>query len=186
MHVTRVTLSLGAMSIPFRSFLAAVALASIAFSGALAQDYVPGELLVRWKPATRGAQRFDAMQALGATRLAAYPRTGIERLRVDGTSVADAVARLAFDPRVEYAEPNYILRIDRAPDDPRYPEQWGYHNTGQTGGITGADIHAEVAWERFTGDPNLLIGNLDTGCQYDHPDLAANIWTNPGEIPGNG
>ena len=40
-------------------------------------------------------------------------------------------------------------------------------------------------WIRIHGHPALLIGNLDTGAQYDHPDLAANIWTNPGEIPGN-
>src|SRR5207237_6157318 len=60
------------------------------------------------------------------------------------------------------------------------------HNSGQTGGFAGADIGAEEAWDKFTGDPNLLIGDIDTGAEYDHPDLAANIWTNPGEIPGNG
>ena len=173
------------MSNPVRSLLVAVAFASIALSGAAAADYVPGELLVRWKPATRAAQRFEAIQPLGATRLAAFPRTGVERLGILGTSVEEAVARLTLDPRVEYAEPNYILGIDRVPNDARYAEQWGLANHGQTGGFAGADIRAEEAWERFTGDPTLLIGNIDTGCQYDHPDLAPNIWTNPGEIPGN-
>src|SRR5262249_18521900 len=47
-------------------------------------------------------------------------------------------------------------------------------------------IGAEKAWDSFTGDPDLLIGDIDTGADYDHPDLAANIWTNPGEVAGNG
>src|SRR4029077_6206542 len=97
----------------------------------------------------------------------------------------EAVARLSQDPRVEYAEPNYIWSIDRTPNDPRYPEQYGLHNTGQEGGVAGADIGGERPWDRFTRDPDLLIGDIDTGCDYDHPDLAANIWTNPREIPGN-
>ncbi len=169
-----------------RRMLAGAALASLLCSAAGAQEFVPGELLVRWKPHARAAARLEALQPLGAKRLANYALTGIERLRVDGVGVEEAVARLALDSRVEYAEPNYLWSIDRAPDDPRYPELWGLHNAGQTGGIAGADIGAEFAWDRFTGDAELLIGNLDTGTQYDHPDLAANIWTNPGEIPGNG
>jgi subtilisin family serine protease len=127
----------------------------------------------------------DAVSPLGASRVALYDLTGIELLRVDGVAVEEAVARLSQDARVEYAEPNYLWSIDRAPDDPRYPEQYGLHNSGQTGGVPGGDIGAERAWDRFTGDPGFLIGDIDTGCDYDHPDLAANIWTNPGEIPGN-
>jgi len=147
---------------------------------------VPGELLVRWKATVKPAARLEAAATLGASRLAAYDVPGLERLRVEGVSVEEAVARLAQDPRVEYAEPNLIWSITRTPDDPLYPEQYGLHNVGQTGGVPGADIGAEAAWERFTGDPDLLIGDLDTGAQLDHPDLAANLWTNPGEIPGNG
>ena len=48
-----------------------------------------------------------------------------------------------------------------------------------------ADIKATAAWDLFTGDPNLKVGVIDTGVDYNHPDLAANVWTNPGEIPGN-
>jgi len=152
---------------------------------ARAQSYVPGELLVRWKPGLKASLRAEAMAPLGASREAAYD-VGVELLRVDGVAVEEAVARLVQDPRVEYAEPNYLWTIDRAPDDLRYPEQYGLNNTGQTGGTPGADIGAERAWERFTGDPNFLIGDIDTGADYNHPDLEANIWTNPGEIPGNG
>ena len=151
-----------------------------------AQDYVPGQLLVRWKPAAKGLARAAALAPLGASKLADYDFIGVERLSVPGMSVPEAVARLMLDPRIEYAEPDYIVSIGRAPDDPRYPEQYGLHNSGQTGGTAGSDIGAEVVWDRFTGDPELLIGDIDTGAEYDHPDLEGNVWTNPGEIPGNG
>src|SRR5262249_30035749 len=159
--------------------------AAVAIAGpARAQSYVPGRLLVRWKPDLKPSVHADAMAPLGAARVALYD-IGVELVRVDGVAVEEALARLAQDPRVEYAEPDYLWSIDRAPNDPRYPEQYGLSNTGQTGGIPGDDIGAERAWERFTGDGDLLIGDIDTGAQYDHPDLEANIWTNPGEIPGN-
>jgi subtilisin family serine protease len=169
-----------------RRVAAGLLLAVLVASLARAQDYVPGELLVRWKPATKPGARSAALAPLGAAHLAQFDFIDVERLGVSGMSVPEAVARLALDPRVEYAEPNYLWSIDRTPNDPRYPEQYGLHNVGQTGGTAGADIGAEAAWDKFTGDPDLLIGDLDTGAEYDHPDLAENIWTNPGEIPGNG
>src|SRR5262245_30849183 len=176
----------GAKSITTRRLLAGLALAALVAAAARAQEYVPGELLVRWKPRLKAEARTEALRPLGARRLQAFALPGLERVAVEGVSVEEAVARLELDPRVEYAEPNLIWSISRAPNDPRYPELYGLHNTGQTGGVAGADISAEAAWDRFTGDPELLVGVLDTGAQLDHPDLAANLWTNPGEIPGNG
>jgi subtilisin family serine protease len=167
-------------------FLACLLAGAVALAGAAhAQSYVPGELLVKWKPGLKAGARAEAMAPLGAS-LEAHYDIGAELLRVDGVAVEEALARLAQDPRVEYAEPNYMWFIDRTPNDPRYPEQYSLNNTGQTGGTPGADVGAERAWDRFTGDPDFLIGDIDTGCDYTHPDLAPNIWTNPGEIPGNG
>ena len=166
--------------------LGAVLLAAAWVAVADAQDYVPGRVLVRWKPQLKSAARSAAMAPLGASRLASYEFVGVEALAVPGMDAAEAAARLSQDPRVEYAEPDYIVSIGRVPDDPRYPEQFGLHNTGQTGGLAGSDIGAERAWDLFTGDPGLLIADIDSGCDYDHEDLAANIWTNPGEIAGNG
>src|SRR5262249_52901206 len=145
-------------SLAIRLALSLLVVVALGPAAALAQDSVPGEVLVRWKPTLKPTARAQALSAVGATRVALYDLTGIELLHVDGVSVAEAVARLSQDPGVEYAEPNYLWSIDRAPDDPRYPEQYGLHNTGQGGGLAGADIGAEGAWDRFTGDPNLLIG----------------------------
>jgi len=72
------------------------------------------------------------------------------------------------------------------PNDPSYPLLWGLNNTGQTGGTPDADIDAPEAWDIQTGNPNTVIGVIDTGVDYNHPDLVDNIWTNPGEIGGDG
>ena len=73
-----------------------------------------------------------------------------------------------------------------APNDPRYGDLYGLHNTGQSGGTVDADIDAPEAWQVSTGSRDIIVGVVDTGIDYNHPDLAANMWVNPGEIAGNG
>lgn len=87
---------------------------------------------------------------------------------------------------VMYAEPNYIVNIQTTPNDPNFSELWGLHNTGQAGGTVDADIDAPESWDVQTGSNNVVIAVIDTGVDYNHPDLAANIWINPGEIAGDG
>lgn len=88
---------------------------------------------------------------------------------------------------ISIAEPNYILHAtETAPNDTYLTSLYAMRNTGQTGGTAGADIKATMAWDITTGSANVLVGVIDTGIDYQHPDLAANIWTNPGEIAGNG
>lgn len=72
---------------------------------------------------------------------------------------------------VAIAEPNYLYTPCHMPNDPYFPQQWALHNTGQTGGTPGADIHAPEAWDLEQGDPNITIAILDTGVDYTHPDL---------------
>ncbi len=143
-------------------------------------------MLVRFRPSLRATERAAALGAVRGETLEEFRRSRVTRVRVEGASVAEAVAALSADPRVEYAEPNWVLSIARTPDDPRYPDQWPLANRGQLAGTPGADIRAEPAWDVTTGDSTLVVGVLDTGVDLAHPDLVANLWTNPGEVPDNG
>lgn len=74
-------------------------------------------------------------------------------------------------------------------NDPRLPEMWHYHNTGEagnglSGALEGADIGVFEAWKTETGSPNVIVAVMDGGIQYNHPDLAANMWVNEAELNG--
>src|SRR5207247_2612 len=72
------------------------------------------------------------------------------------------------------------------PNDPRFSELWGLHNSGQTGGTPGADIRAPEAWDLTTGSNDLVVAVIDTGVNFQHPDLAANMFSNAGDCVING
>ena len=118
-----------------------------------------------------------------------------------------ALAKMQNDPNIAYAEPNYVYHLDaevgtpapvgnQAPQNAEpnqfipndlTPDLWGMHNTGQKAGKVDADIDAPEAWKLQTGSGNTFkIAVIDTGVDYNHPDLKANMWTNPGEIAGDG
>ncbi|MFQ5649813.1 MAG: S8 family serine peptidase [bacterium] len=97
-----------------------------------------------------------------------------------------SLRKLELDPNVAFIEPDYPLYADLLPNDPRFGELWGLNNTGQTGGTADADIDAPEAWNISTGSATVLVSVIDTGTDINHEDLAANIWTNPGEIPNDG
>lgn len=101
-------------------------------------------------------------------------------------NILDAVAAYEKNPFVEVAEPNFIGQAYLIPNDTHFNKQWGLHNTGQTGGTSDADIDGPEAWDIKTGSSNVIIAVVDTGIEYDHEDLSANMWTNSGEIPWNG
>jgi subtilisin family serine protease len=146
---------------------------------------IPGEILIKFRPGTPAAEQARVHRDVGAQTLNRFGIIGVEHWKVSGVSAEAAIARLQRNPNVAYVEPNFVIELDVVPNDPRFPELYGMRNTGQSGGTAGADIKATLAWDQFTGDPNLKVGVIDTGVDYNHPDLAANIWTNPGEIPGN-
>jgi len=89
-------------------------------------------------------------------------------------------------PKAAIAEPDYLVFPTLVPDDTSFSNLWGLNNTGQTGGVVDADIDAPEAWSVTTGSREVLVGVIDTGVSRTHPDLAANMWSNPGEIAGNG
>jgi subtilisin family serine protease len=90
-----------------------------------------------------------------------------------------------FGPRIVRPEDVTPPTLPGASNDPLLSSQWHYENTGQAGGTPGSDISLFQAWGLTTGTPNVIIGVTDGGAQVDHPDLAANMWVNTDEIPGN-
>ncbi len=150
------------------------------------KQWAPGELIVKFRPGVAATEK----AALVNGRLVREFRfIGAEYWKTGGDDPLAMAASLLADPRVEYAEPNWLIHSLEVPDDTLFDQLWGLHNTGQTiGGVTGipdADIDAVEAWDVFTGSSTSVVAVIDTGIDYLHPDLAANIWTNPGEVAGN-
>lgn len=87
---------------------------------------------------------------------------------------------------VEAVEPVYRVRISGVPDDAHYGEQWHYHNTGQSGGTSDADIDLPEAHDVETGHPAVVVQVIDSGIEVGHEDLQGALWVNPGEVAGNG
>ncbi len=87
---------------------------------------------------------------------------------------------------VKVVEPNALLTLHVTPSDDRFGSLWGLNNTGQSGGTPDADIDAPEAWNITTGSRDVVIAVIDTGVDWTHPDLVANLWWNDREIPGNG
>jgi hypothetical protein len=87
-----------------------------------------------------------------------------------------AKARCAQEGNVEYIHRNHLWHLDRKPNDPRYddPGMWGLKKVG-----------APAAWERTTGDKSVIVAVVDSGIDYKHPDLTANIWINAREASGS-
>jgi len=106
----------------------------------------------------------------------------------DNIAVEDALVTLNNTPGILYAEPDYQVKALSAgqtiPNDPRFSDLWGLNNTGQSGGTPDADIDAPEAWNIATGSSNIIVAVIDTGVDYTHPDLAANMWVNAAEANG--
>jgi len=88
------------------------------------------------------------------------------------------------------AQKNHLTHYRGIPNDPNFDQQWQYINMGQSGGLEGADIDMELAWDITTGGlttdgDTIVVCVIDDGINLDHPDLQGNIWSNRFEIPGN-
>lgn len=150
--------------------------------------YKAGEVLVRFRPGTPGQAKAAAHAAVSAQVVREYHIVpGLQLVRLPkGMNVGKAVARYEKDPNVLHAHPNYLKQAADVPSDPRFAEQWGLDNTGQSGGTPDADIDAPEAWTLETGSSDVVVAVVDSGVDYNHPDLFANMWRNPNDCNANG
>ena len=152
--------------------------------------YASGEVIVRFDPATAPAERAQARADAGTAAPESLGLPGLQLVQIrDGETVAETVSELEADPAVRYAEPNLTYSVATLPNDPLIGSLWGLENTGQ--GVDGfatpspdADIDAERAWGVETGDTGTVLAVMDTGIDLAHPDLAPQLWQNPGEAAG--
>ena len=172
--------------------ISAAAISSFIFTSPLyavpEAPYVEGEILVKYKTSASNSRMSRIEQSVGVVTKEEIPALRIKRVKVNsGMSVEECIEkyhRLAGSS-IEYAEPNYILKADLFPNDPDFSSMYNLRNIGQNGGVQGADVAAPEAWDTATGGP-IVVAVIDTGVDYTHPDLAANMWKNEGEIPDNG
>lgn len=165
-------------------------------------EFVPGEVLVRFRSeaAARGKstpgnelliEGYQIPMSVEDLKLGDTIE-GLRLVHVKPEDTAKAIEALNLRSDVLYAERNFIREKFVTPNDPLFPSLWGLNNPGQdlfgeySGFIRGDDIHAEQAWNITTGSRNVVVGIVDGGIDINHPDLFANIWTNPAEISGNG
>jgi uncharacterized repeat protein (TIGR01451 family) len=157
----------------------------------LRAEFVPGEVLVRFRQDTHGgksATQTNLTLSAGTRSIdvrvepfaVAESVEGLRLARVEPEETLAAVDALNRRPDVLYAEPNYIWRKAALPNEPRFPELWGLKNTS----YPAADIDAEQAWDTTTGSRSIVVGVIDEGVDVNHEDLRDNIWRNNSEAGG--
>jgi subtilisin family serine protease len=147
---------------------------------------VPGQLIVSFRGGVPKTGRAAALGRAGASTIRTLGSPSLMLVSVRPRVEGRALGLLRGDSRVRYAEPNATVSIDAAkPNDSLFGKQWGLNNTGQqvdfSFGTRGADIGALRAWGVTTGSSAVTVAVIDTGIDTGHPDLAPNIWINPGE-----
>jgi subtilisin family serine protease len=113
-----------------------------------------------------GGVNFEVITGLGLA--------GMVLVRSSGASLADVTACLTHDSDVAAFEQDAVRQFEKTPNDTQYNQLWGM-----------TKINAAGAWNTNTGSQSVVVAVIDTGIDYNHTDLAANIWTNPREIAGN-
>jgi subtilisin family serine protease/subtilisin-like proprotein convertase family protein len=156
-----------------------IVLSGTAIAQASNQDYRTDRILVQFTNTTATPAPLAGTHLDQSMKLV----PGLWEVDLDaGTTVAQAVSLYDADPAVSYAQPDYLLTSEQLPNDPYLNEQWAYHNVF----TPSATINAPAGWDTITGSGTTIVAVIDTGIDYTHPDLAANMWHNPGEIAGNG
>ena len=158
-------LFLGSLFIPPKSQSKSNTLPTVA-------TYVPDELLVKFRKEAKADER---LKQLGGQKLKDYGELRWQRIRISGMSLGKALERYRSVPEVEAVQPNFIYRTQVTTNDPRLNELYGL-----------TKIQAPNTWDRTTGSQSVVVAVLDLGIDYNHEDLNANMWRNPGETGVDG
>ena len=147
-----------------------------------------GGLIVAFKPGVTTKRQRQVLSGVSAREQRRFGRIRGVLASVSSRDVPAAIQALERNPDVLYAEPNFRLSADDhvgTPSDPSLHSLWGLNNFGQVvAGVAGApdaDIDAKEAWAVETGSDDVVVGVIDTGVDFGHPDLAPSMWINAGE-----
>lgn len=157
-------------------------------------EYVADRVVIKFHDTTDKFAIDGLKSSLSAVKLFDLELIGAETWIIPDKDLDmnQLIQTLNANPLVEYAEPDFVYRLDYTfdgyidpadfiqngviPNDPVFPQQWALRNTGQINGVPGADISAPTAWEITTGSQEVIVAVFDSGIQFDHPDLVANMW----------
>ncbi|MFZ9001465.1 MAG: S8 family serine peptidase [Bacteriovoracaceae bacterium] len=164
-----------------------------------AQEYVPGEVIIKYRNSFNKNNVANKLSTLGAESVRAvnvsFGNFYVAKFDTK-SSIKGIIQGLESDPDIEYSEPNYIYKaigkrenVLYSPNDPQFSKLWGLNNTGSNdpntrSGVAGADIKALKAWEIERGDRGVKIAVIDTGIDYNHKDLRDQMWVNEAELNG--
>lgn len=150
--------------------------------------FVPDELTVQFVPELAESEMHGLIESFGCTIVSDHWTPGYYTLRVEsGADTFERIRAFMDLADVQFAELNVVGFNDAlmVPSDTNYAQQWALNNDGTTGGTADADVDAQEAWEVETGHPDVLVAVIDTGVDWDHPDLQGNIWQNLAEDADN-
>ena len=138
--------------------------------------YADGELLVKFKKASNKKSVEQFHEQFGAEAVESFADLGWQRVKLpENLSIKEALELYRRSEEIEAVQPNYYYRLLSTPNDPQFSSMYGLQK-----------ISAPAAWDLTIGSASTVVAVIDTGAKLDHEDLAANIWTNAGEINNNG
>lgn len=165
-----------------RSFISIAISIFLLTGSAMSQDradrYVADEVLIKVEASDRAEDSARKLAEDGARAVEHFRDLGWQRIKLPaGTSVDEAIQRYQKLPGVIAVQPNFYYQLQATPNDVDF-------TGGLLYGMT--KISAPQAWDLNIGSASVVVANIDTGMRYTHEDLAANIWTNSGELANNG